>query len=171
MYKAVLKLQKNSHISRSGYGELKVKLWDEDRNLAAALANDLMQRIQDLHQHLQNENNKLVLKKIKEDYGLKQKEYEQLTDTLSETPGKKAGVLETERSALLNQLLDFKKIIGEYELAIAAAPKVLLTVEPARPSPWPDKPKTVQIILFTLAAAFTCAFLTALFLERRKNEL
>jgi hypothetical protein len=171
VYKAALKLKKNSHIARSGYGELKIKVWDEDRNLAATLANGLMQKIQELHQHLQNENNQLMLKKIREDYLAKQKEFENVSDTLEQSSGSEAEVLGTERSALLSQLQEYKKIIGEYELAASSSPQVLLTVEPARASLWPDKPKVLQIVLFTLAAALACSFLIAVFLESRKNTL
>nr|MBA2745006.1 hypothetical protein [Flavisolibacter sp.] len=55
-FKAARKLKKNSKIARSAFGELKVKVWDEDRNMAAAVANFLMQRLGSIHQHLQNEN-------------------------------------------------------------------------------------------------------------------
>jgi LPS O-antigen subunit length determinant protein (WzzB/FepE family) len=171
LYKAVIKLKKNSHIARSGYGELKIKVWDEDRNLAAALANDLLQKIQELHQHLQNENNKLTLKKLREDYFSKQKEYKDIVDTLDQAPSREADIFGTQRNALLNQLQDYKKIIGEYELAISYNPPVLLTVEPARASIWSDKPKTLKIVLFTLAAAFACSFLLAVFLESRKTAM
>jgi hypothetical protein len=171
LYKAVLKLKKNSRIARSGYSELKIKVWDEDRNLAAALANSLLQKIQELHQHLQNENNRLTLKKLKEDYFSKQKEYKDIVDTLDQASGREADILGTQRNALLNQLQDYKKILGEYELAVSSNPPVLLTVEPARPSIWPDKPKTVQIVLFTLAVALACTFLLAVFLESRKTVM
>lgn len=169
IYKAALKLKKNSHISRSGYGELKIKVWDEDRNLAAALANSLLDKIQELHRHLQNENNQLTLKRIREAYLAKQTEFGQISDTLEQSTGRKAEILGTQRSALLSQLQDYKKIIGEYELAATSSPPVLLTVEPARPSVWPDKPRVLQIVLFTFGAALACSFLIALFAESRKN--
>jgi hypothetical protein len=170
-YKAALKLKKNSHISRSGYGELKIKVWDEDRNLAAALANGLMQKIQELHRHLQNENNELMLKKLREDYLLKQKECEKISDTLAHSSVKEPEILGMQRNALLSQLQEYQKIIGQYELAASSSPQVLLTVEPARASLWPDKPRVLQIVLFTLAAALACGFLMAVLLEGRKNRL
>src|SRR5690348_2624177 len=63
-FKAVQKLKKNSKIERSSYGELKVKVWDRDRNMAAGIANFLMQKLQEIHQHLQNESNVSALKNI-----------------------------------------------------------------------------------------------------------
>src|SRR6476661_960143 len=71
MDKAVLRLKKNSHIARTGYGELRIKVCDEDRNTAAAMANSFMKRMQELHQYLQNENNLVVLQRLKEAYAAK----------------------------------------------------------------------------------------------------
>ncbi|RYE37713.1 MAG: hypothetical protein EOP48_28265, partial [Sphingobacteriales bacterium] len=64
-YKAAVKLKKNSKIARSPYGELKVRVWDEDRNLAASMANDLMDRIERIHQDIQRKNNEIALEQIK----------------------------------------------------------------------------------------------------------
>ena len=40
-HKSARKLKKNSKVIKSDYGELKVKVWDTDRNLAPQLANAL----------------------------------------------------------------------------------------------------------------------------------
>ena len=37
--KAALQLKNNSRINRTGFGELKIKVWDKDKQMAAALAN------------------------------------------------------------------------------------------------------------------------------------
>jgi len=170
-YKAALKLKKNSHIARSGYGELKIKVWDEDRNLAAAVANNLMQSIQALHQHLQNENNALALQQIKQAYKAMQGQYQQIIDTNAASSAAGSSVLNAKKAALFEQLMQYEKLIGEYELTLRTNPQALLVVEPARPSFWYDKPKVLQTVLFTLAAAFACSFLLALLLESRKNVL
>ena len=53
MFKAAMKLKANSSISRSGYGELKIKVWDVDPNLASEMANSLLQKIQELQEPVQ----------------------------------------------------------------------------------------------------------------------
>src|SRR5215218_1002998 len=168
-YKAALKLKRNSRISRTGYGELKIKVWDEERNMAAALANRLLDNLQQIHQHLQNENSSLILKKIKEGYILKLQEYKQVNDTIKKLASIEANIAEMHNNALLSQLQEYKKIIGEYELAVSLNPQVLLTVENARPSLWPDKPRILEIVLFTLAAAIGTSLLLALIMERQKK--
>lgn len=40
VYKAMHLLRQNTNVSKSAYGELKVKVWDTDKNLAPQLGND-----------------------------------------------------------------------------------------------------------------------------------
>src|SRR5690606_26295454 len=74
-FKAARKLKKNTKITRTAFGELKVKVWDEERNMAATLANFLMRRIGQVHQHLQNENSLGILQKMEEDFARKQEQF------------------------------------------------------------------------------------------------
>jgi capsular polysaccharide biosynthesis protein len=171
VYKAAAKFKKASHISRSAYGELKIKVWDKDRNLAAALANRLLQKIQELHQHLQNENNAATLQKLKDEYALKQQQYKQIADSGVVSSETERELSNTRKTVLLEQLQQYQKTIDQYTLALRTNPQVLLTVESARPSLSPDKPKTLQIVLFTLAAALVCTFLIALSLDTGKNRV
>lgn len=175
-YKAAMVLKKSSRISRSAYGDLKVKVWDRDKNEAAYLANFLMQQLQSLHQHLQNENNVAVLKKIKQEYESKQQEYLQLADSLKRPqstsslkllPGKME-IIKTRMAALEDQLKQFEKIIGEYQLAVNSDSPVLLIVENARPALAADKPDILSTLLFTLFGALLFSYLLALFIESKK---
>jgi uncharacterized protein involved in exopolysaccharide biosynthesis len=72
--KAAYLLRKYSSVSKSGYGELKVKVWDIDKNLAPQLANEITEQLNLIHTEVQNENNKAVLDKLKSDSA-----YSQLT--------------------------------------------------------------------------------------------
>jgi uncharacterized protein involved in exopolysaccharide biosynthesis len=164
LYDAAIKLKKNSRINRSGYGELKVRVWDQDKHLCAQLANFLMKRLQELHQQLQNQANRSILEKIKEAYALKQNESVQITDS-----AKSVSIQgQTRTSALREQLQSYEKMIDEYQLAISTSIPVLLMVEPARPALYADRPKIAQTILLSFFGAFIFSFLLALFLESRK---
>jgi hypothetical protein len=168
-YKAAVRLKKNSKIARSAYGELKVKVWDEDRNLAASVANSLMQGLQNLHMHLQNQNNSTVLAKLKEDYSVRQQDYLQVNDSISRG-GRQAELLMARKVVLFEQLQQYEKMMDQYQLALRTNPQVLLTVEAARPSLWPDKPKIPQVIVLTFAASLVLTFLVALMMESRKAQ-
>ena len=172
IYKAAIRLKKNTRIERSPYGELKVKTWDGDRNMCAELANFLMQKLQELHQHLQNQSNVLVLTKIKEQYALKQREYLQLADSLNAGTNKAVNVawsdmLKSKMLAVTDQLQQFEKMISQYQLAITSNSPVLLIVENARPQLWPDKPKVLTTVAVTFFAALLFSYLIALFIENR----
>jgi LPS O-antigen subunit length determinant protein (WzzB/FepE family) len=166
-YKAAIRLKKNSDIIRSAYGELKIKVWDKDRNLAAALANTLLQKLQLLHQHLQNESNAVALARIKEDYALRQQQYKQLSDTAARLSGAEADIAAARKAALLEQMQQYEKLQDQYNLALTTNPQVLMTVERARPSLWPDKPRILTIVLLTFFIALVSAFLFSLFTESR----
>jgi hypothetical protein len=175
-YLAAIRLKKNSKISRSSYGELKVKVWDVDKIEAAEMANFLMQRIQELHQHLQNQSNLVVLDKLKQQYTVKQREYLEDADSVGKSPG---GSLAAPRSAitrarlvaLTEQLKQYENMIGEYQLAATVNSPVLLLVENARPALWPDEPKVLAITLFTFFTALISSFLLVLFIDSRNRSL
>lgn len=155
-------LKQNSEIQKSGYGELQVKVWDTDKNLAPQLANALLDKIQNIHQDVQNKSNatalnslKTGMKKIKDSIQYLQTEHEKTIDT--------SGL-----SVLKNQLQKYQKLIGEYQLMVDDNPPSLLTIERARASLRPDKPKRLEILIATFILSFLFALLIALLLERRK---
>lgn len=165
VYNAALRLKKNCKISRSGYGELKIKVWDEDKNICAQLANFLMKEIQELHQHLQNESNISTLAKIKETYALKEKEYMQLSNSVANDANP---IVKAKMATLTDQLQTYQKMMDEYQLAIDANAPVLLVVENARSALLPDQPRVMETILFVFFGSFAFSFLLALFIESRK---
>ena len=59
--KAASLLKKNTKVMKSEYGELKVKTWDTDKNLAPQLANAIMEKLKAIHQDLQNAGNLATL--------------------------------------------------------------------------------------------------------------
>jgi tetratricopeptide (TPR) repeat protein len=170
MDKAVLKLRKNSNISRTGYGELRIKVWDIDRNIAAAMANSFMSKLQALHQHLQNENNLVVLQRLKEAYASKEKLFNNYSDSVVKT-GAAQELMAAQKATILEQLKQYQLAMDQYELAIKTNPPVLLSVEKARPAVWSDRPKIFQILVLTAIAAFLFSFLLAVSFESRNKKL
>src|SRR5215213_7993660 len=107
LYDAATRLKKNSKISRSAYGEIKIKVWDKSAALAADLANTLLRKIQMLHQHLQNENNAFTLKRIREAFAAKQDQLKRATDTMNKVSGTDAEVWQIKKTAMLDQLQQY----------------------------------------------------------------
>lgn len=154
--KAATLLRQHTKVMKSEYGELKVKVWDTDKNLAPQLANAMLEKLQSIHRDLQGTGNEAALK------GLIQGR-DKLTlqlDTATGTPELK--------EQLRGRLLQYEKLIGEYQLMVDSKPPSLVIVEKAKPAAWPDKPKRMQLIIAAAVLSFLFAFLVALVLERRK---
>lgn len=172
--KAARTLKKKTTVNRTGYGELQIKVWDKNSRMAADLANELLQKLNNIHQYLQTGNNRTVLQRLKDNYLLKQQTLNStgilyMHDTLRTKVGA-ADNTPASKTMLLNQLGQYSQLINEYELALKTNPNVLLVVEPARPSPWADKPATGQIVLFTFLSSLLFSFLLALFLQSRNSQ-
>jgi uncharacterized protein involved in exopolysaccharide biosynthesis len=190
MYKAALKLQKRSNISRSAYGELKIKVWDKNNTLSAALANSFLQKLNEFHQHIQNANNAMILQKIKDDLTAKQKELTSFQKTqMSIETGKpifnrnntindtferitlnpEAPFLYIKKNALTDEIKADQNLISQYELSLKTSPDVLIIVERARPSLKPDKPNVLRSLFFAFIASLLFSFLLTLFVESRNK--
>jgi uncharacterized protein involved in exopolysaccharide biosynthesis len=150
--RAVQKLKRNSNIAKSEWGELKVKVWDEDRNRAAQIANALLQRLGSLHQELQNKSNQLVLQTLKESHRIVQ------TDTA-------AKAARNQGTATSGSLQEYENLVAEYSLMVAANPPALLVVEPARPPLYADTSEKLAYVLLTFFAALVFSILLSFYME------
>jgi hypothetical protein len=165
---AALELKGHSKISRSGYGELKVRVWDKDRHLASALANTLLENLQEFYRNLLAHDNAAILQGLREELGVKQRQLQLASDSLRYLEAA-ADTMVARRDALLEQVKELEKLSAEYELTLQTTPQVLITVEQARPSLKPDKPRIAQTVLLTAFASLVFFFLLALLIESRKR--
>jgi uncharacterized protein involved in exopolysaccharide biosynthesis len=159
-YTAAKMLKKNCRIIKSEYGELKIKVWDTDKNLAPQLANALTSKLNEIHQNLQNESNTFTLKSLKAG----KDELQQKVDSIgnSQLPA---------LQVLTGELLQYEKLISEYQLMVDSQPSVLIVVENARPSYRPDKPQRLIILTATFLLSLFFSILLSLVMERRKRSI
>ena len=164
--KAALLLKKNTRVLKSDYRELKIKVWDTDKNLAPQLANALMSKLQAIHQDIQNETNaatlsglKTGMQKIKDSLNRIKSSMSFMDNISTDTTG---------RIILMNQLQKYQQLISEYQLMVDSKSPSLLVVENARPAICADKPKRWEIIFATAILSLLFSFLVALVLEKRK---
>ncbi len=166
---AALDLKKNTKVIRSEYGELKIKVWNEDAKLAAALANGLLQKLQHLHQSLQNQSNALTLQKLQETYAAMQNNYMAGADSIGNINLEKEMVLSIKNISVEEQLNQYEKLIAEYQLVLNTNPPAVIVVENARASVKPDKPKIWQTLLLTAFVSVVFGLLLAFFLQGRRG--
>ncbi len=162
-------LKKNTKVIKSEYGELKIKVWNENANLAAALANGLLQKLQELHQSLQNQSNALTLQKLQETYASLQNNYITNADSSGSIDAEKGTVLSIKNKNWQEKLDQYEKLINEYQQVINTNPPALLVVEHARASAKPDKPKIWQTIILTAFVSLVFSLLLAFFLQGRSG--
>ena len=152
--KAAVLLKKNCTVTKSEYGELKVSVWDTDKQLAPQLANAVLAQLQLIHQYLQHVGNEASLQSL-----LAMKEQ------LSRQRDSAA-----EKIIPDAKLSDYNTLIAEYQLILSHKSPALIVVESARASEWPDRPKRTQWMLGTAVLALLFSLLLAAFLESRKNK-
>jgi uncharacterized protein involved in exopolysaccharide biosynthesis len=75
------------------------------------------------------------------------------------------------QSELQERILGYEKLFGEYQLMVDSKPPVLIVVEIAKATGWPDKPKRMQVMIATAVLSFLFALLAALVMERRKKAV
>lgn len=156
--KAAYCLKKNSKVYKSEYGNLKIKVWDADKDMAPQLANAITEKLQAMYQDIQNVSNKTILE------GLIRSRYQlQLQiDSAYESPDAK--------SKLMQEVVQYNNKITEYKMVIENKPPSLIVVEKARPAAWPDRSPLISVLLAAGVLAFLFSLLLALVMEKRKNR-
>ncbi|MBK6936309.1 MAG: hypothetical protein IPH18_05020 [Chitinophagaceae bacterium] len=153
--KTIKLLKKRSSVTKNEYGNLKVKVWDTNKEKAAVLANEIMKMLSEMHQRLMSEGNRAALKGLMDG---RQKSYCRLTPLQI-----------LQKTALLTRSQEYEKLIGEYQLMIDSKPPALINVEEAKPSGRPDKPDIDLAIVAAGVLGFLFSLLAALVLHSRKR--
>nr|MBA2498834.1 hypothetical protein [Chitinophagaceae bacterium] len=145
-YRAINKLQDDTRVIKSDYGELKVKIWHRSPVMAAKLSRAFMQQLQKMHQQVQLVNNKKVMQNIERSYKEKLNELSALENGNNNNGNNTidsmyAPVVKTLRSnALMQQLTEYEKLMGQYNLVINTEAQVLVVVENAPVPVKADRP-------------------------------
>jgi capsular polysaccharide biosynthesis protein len=148
---AIKKLRANSYILKSEYGELKIGVLDKDPEFAAKMANAIVYNIQKVTEGMFTEFYSTTLQKM--ETALQEKESE-----LRGMEKRNPDSLEhsRNRSGLAADISQYRKIIGEYRIAMLNPPPSLIVLEKALPTVKPEKP---NIVLNTIAAFLVSAFI------------
>jgi uncharacterized protein involved in exopolysaccharide biosynthesis len=167
--KAALCLKEKTRVIKSDYGELQVKVWDIDKNLAAGLANAIMEKLQQIHQDVQTANNERLFSKINDEFAAKKLEYQKLADSSQHTNNSAlVDLLNSQKTSLLQQIQEYEKLSNQYKLMIDARPDALIIIEKAKPALKADKPERIQIMIIAAVLGLFFGFLMALVLEKRR---
>ncbi|HET9431310.1 MAG TPA: hypothetical protein VFO70_09035 [Chitinophagaceae bacterium] len=162
-------LKQNSRVTKTGFGELNIMVWDMDKYFAANMANAMMDLLQDIHRQLLSESNNSTLNGLRGGQLRLQHELDSIDNILENTPeGTSREMASIRKDLLMNKWYQYEELIGEYQLVVDTKQPALLVVEKARPGAKPDKPKRLPILISTAVLSFIFAVLAALVLERIK---
>ncbi len=170
--KAASLLKKNSRVMKSGYGELKVRVWDTDKNLAPQLADAIMDQLQSIHSDLKNADNLSILKSLREGQKKMAAAIQSIDDSLQsgKTGTAEQSLLSERKKTAQEQLSRYEKLITEYQLMADTRVPALVVVEKARAAAWPDRPKRLQVLVATALLSLLFSLLLATLLESRKKS-
>jgi hypothetical protein len=175
-------LKKYTRVIKSDFGELKVKVWDTDKNLAPQLANAIMDKLNSIHQSVQNESNGHVLNNLKASREKIKMQIDSISGAMLYDSvnvkiishlilTEQSRINNLRRSALWNQLEEYEKLIGQYQLIFDSKPAALMIVERARAAAWPDRPALWKILAVTVFISLLFGLLLALVMEKRKTSV
>ena len=164
-------LKERTKVIKSDYGELKVKVWDDDPHWAANLANAIMRKLQQMHQDVQTTNNATMLARINAEYNQKKADYQILADSLQHASNQgNAELLNMQKSSLLQQMVEYEKLLDQYKLMVNARPQALIVVENASAALKPDKPRPLLIVIGAAVLSLFFGLMAALLSERRISK-
>jgi len=168
--KAACILKDETRVIRNDYGQLQVKVWDGERTLAAALANAIMEKLQQIHQDIQTAGNAAMLAKINNKYAEKILEYQRLVDSMHAGSTGASELLTVKKNTLLQEIQEYQKLLDQYKLMVDANPESLVIIERAQPALKADRPNRPAIIVSVAVLAIIFGFFTALVFERKRQH-
>ncbi|RYY41590.1 MAG: hypothetical protein EOO08_00190 [Chitinophagaceae bacterium] len=170
LYQTMKELRENVDVSKDEYNQLRIRVFDRDKYLAARMANSLFDKFQRMHQRLQNATNERVLNNLREHAADLQTEYLKAADSIGNLSNARRQLQQVRNESIMKELAEYDRLINEYTLVVNTKPNVLLLLEAARPGFKPERPKLVPLFAMACFVALVFSILLVLFLESRKQE-
>jgi len=170
--KAAYLLKRRTRVLKTDYGELQVRSWDNDKSVAASMANGIIEELQRIYQDVQTANNRIMLSRINNELDSSKTEYQRIHDTVAhiESASATAQILASRQTSLMQRIQEYEKLSNQYKLMIEARPQSLIVVEKARPPLYADEPKPVLTIALAAILSLFFGLLAAVILERRRTN-
>ena len=124
--------------------------------MAAKMANEIMSQLQNMYQQIQSSGNIAILDGLL----AKKKEMLNKVDSLNLAPDESSKP----------QMLQYDKLINEYQLMVENKPPALIIIENARPAQYYDQPKILLTLVVTSVLSFLFALLAVVIIDRKKSN-
>lgn len=157
-YEALVKLkEKRCNIRRTDEKQIKIDVWDTNKQMAIDMANAIAAIAQRMNQEIINKSNISALQRLEKTY--KQKETELLNSD---------SLFPESRLAITSEMGQLHKLMLQYNVAITDQSETLMIIESASYVYNADRPKKTQIIFTSFIASLAFSILLVLILNRKK---
>lgn len=151
---AAKELSSSIDIRKTEYGELQIRVWDKEPQMASYICNAIVDRIDKIQKELYQEFYASSLQKMEQIYS------------------QKLSLARADDSTLLlgDELAVYRKSIAEFRMAMQNPPPTLMVLEKAYPSVKPDKPKLLLNVVLTFLVSLFTGIAIVLFFAPDKNR-
>lgn len=164
-YLADVEYKENVRIHKNEFGHIKVNVWDTDKQLAAAIANTIVKRVNEKSVVAVNSMKVEILQKLQRDFNAQKDSLVQTEAGLQQSPN---GFLAARREGLIQQLNEKEKLIEQFNTSVNNV-SALFTIEEALPAFKKDKPKVLAGILMAAVVSFVFSVFLLLLMEWRSH--
>jgi uncharacterized protein involved in exopolysaccharide biosynthesis len=168
-------LKEDLQIQKNEFNQLKIVVWNKDKEIAAQIANTTIDIIQQIEQATwkkvyQNELDKLTLSLQDLD-----KQFKLLSDSIEASytnthPPHSSDLFNIKRENIVDQIKQYSKSVNELQLAISTTPPTLYIVEKARPAAIAERPAKIEILIAAFFSSLIFGIISILIYERNKVD-
>lgn len=148
-------------------GHVRIKIWDEDRKLAADMVNAIVEKINKRSIDMANMAKQKIIDKLQTELSGNEAEVKQLLE--KSDPSMPAEVNLAKRTSLLKQIEEKNALINQFKVSLNDV-SGLYVLQYAYPALKPERPKRLPIIIMGFLASLFFSILTALLLNRLRNK-
>lgn len=165
-YLADYEYKENVRIHKNEFGHVKVNVWDTDKNLAAAIANAIVKRVNEKSVASSNNMKLEIVQKLQHDFNAQKDTLQQVEQQLQ---GKADAFLLARKTDLINRLNETEKLMQQFNTSINEV-SALFVIEEALPALKKDKPKIIAGVLMAAVASFIFSIFLLVIVEWRSRQ-
>ena len=150
-----------SDIRKTEYGELQIRVWDKDSQMAANICNAMVDRVDKIHKELYYDFYAGSLQKLEQIYNQR---------LSSLPPASFDGPISDSLLVLKEELASYRKSIADFRMVLLNPPPTLMVLERAYPRVKPDKPDLLLNVLLTFLVSVFTGMATILLFQGNKSK-
>jgi uncharacterized protein involved in exopolysaccharide biosynthesis len=144
--KSYKKFRKNIELTKTEYGEIRIRVWDKDSVLSAELANAIVARTKEVSDKMFTAFYEQSISRMKKELIAKSATLESVNDSLQKKE------LNQELAIIRNRMI-------EYQVTQLNPPPSVFVLEKAEPSPIADKPTVLLNVMVSFILGAFCSLL------------